>query len=143
VVTPDVVDHNAVIFMQPEGPGGVEDGIRMLLQGFPDLRVTTQELLAEGDQVVARFTLSGTNTGDYRGLPAPIQQHFESEAIAILRIADGRVTEFQGTADRLSMLTQLGILAVEPTTGSGSSWSWSSSPSPNAGSVPAPRPRPR
>jgi predicted ester cyclase len=66
VVAPDVVDHNAVIFMQPEGPGGVEEGVRMLLQGFPDLRLTTQELLAEGDQVVARFTMSGTNTGDYR-----------------------------------------------------------------------------
>ena len=60
--------------------------------------------------MVARFTMSGTNTGDYRGLPAPTQQHFESEAIAILRIADGRVTELQGTADRLAMLTQLGIL---------------------------------
>ena len=110
VVAPDVVDHNAVIFMQPEGSGGVEEGIRMLLQGFPDLRLTTQELLAEGDQVVARFTMSGTNTGDYRGLPAPTQQHFESEAIAILRVADGRVAELRGTADRLGMLTQLGIL---------------------------------
>ena len=64
VVAPDVVDHNAVIFMQPEGSGGVEEGVRMLLQGFPDLRLTTQELLAEGDQVVARCTMSGTNTGD-------------------------------------------------------------------------------
>jgi hypothetical protein len=35
VVAPDVVDHNAVIFMQPEGPGGVREGVRMLLQGFP------------------------------------------------------------------------------------------------------------
>jgi len=110
VVAPDVVDHNAVIFMQPEGPGGVREGVRMLLQGFPDLRLTTQELLAEGDRVAARFTVSGTNTGDYRGLPAPTQQHFESEAIAILRIADGRVAEIRGTADRLGMLTQLGIL---------------------------------
>ena len=67
VIAPDVVHHNAVIFMQPEGPGGVEEGIRMLLQGFPDLRLTTQELLADDDQVVASFTMSGTNTGDYRG----------------------------------------------------------------------------
>jgi predicted ester cyclase len=110
VVDPDVVDHNAVIFMQPEGPGGVEEGIRILLQGFPDLRLTTEELIAEGDRVVARFGMSGTNTGDYRGLPAPTQQHFESEAIAILRVADGRVAEVRGTADRLGMLTQLGIL---------------------------------
>ena len=62
LVAPDVVDHNAVIFMQPEGPGGVEEGIRTLLQGFPDLHLTTQELIAEGDKVVARFTMSGTNT---------------------------------------------------------------------------------
>jgi ketosteroid isomerase-like protein len=87
VVDANVVDHNAVIFMQPEGPGAVE-----------------------GDQVVARLTMSGTNTGEYRGLPAPTQQHFRSEAIAILRIADAKVTEIRGTTDRLGMLTQLGIL---------------------------------
>jgi predicted ester cyclase len=96
--------------MQPEGPGGVEEGVRMLLRGFPDLQVTVEELLAEGDRVVARLTMAGTNTGDYRGLPAPTQQHFNSEAIAILRVADGRVAEIRGTADRLGMLTQLGIL---------------------------------
>jgi steroid delta-isomerase-like uncharacterized protein len=110
VVAADVVDHNAVIFMQPEGPGGVQEGVRMLLQGFPDLHLATQELIAEGDRVAARFVMSGTNTGDYRGLPAPTQQPFQSEAIAILRIADGKVAEIWGTADRLGMLTQLGIL---------------------------------
>jgi ketosteroid isomerase-like protein len=110
VVAPDVVDHNAVIFMQPEGPGGVREGIRMLLEGFPDLHLSTEQLIAEGDQVVVRFTMSGTNTGDYRGLPAPTQQHFETEAIAIMRVAAGRVAAIRGTADRLGMLTQLGIL---------------------------------
>ena len=54
--------------------------------------------------------MSGTDTGDYRGLPAPTQQHFEGGAITILRIADGTVAEIRGTADRLGMLTQLGIL---------------------------------
>ena len=110
VVDANVVDHNAVIFMQPEGPGAVEDGIRLLRQGFPDLRINIEELVAEGDQVVARLTMSGTNTGEYRGLSAPTQQHFRSEAIAILRIADAKVTEIRGTTDRLGMLTQLGIL---------------------------------
>jgi predicted ester cyclase len=71
VVAADVVDHNAVIFMQPEGPGGVQEGVRMLLQGFPDLHLATQELIAEGDRVAARFIMSGTNTGDYRGSPRP------------------------------------------------------------------------
>ena len=110
IVAPDVVDHNEVIFMQPDGPGGVTQGIQMLLHGFPDLHLTVEELIAEGDRVVARLTMSGTNTGDYRGLPQPTQQHFESEAVAILTIADGRVAEVRGTADRMGMLTQLGIL---------------------------------
>jgi predicted ester cyclase len=104
------VDHNAVIFMQPEGPGGAEEGIRMLLQGFPDLHIVVEELVAEDNRVVARLAMSGTNTGDYRGLPTPTRQQLESEAIAIVRIADGKVAEIRGTADRLGMLTQLGIL---------------------------------
>jgi len=110
VVAPDVVDHNAVIFMQPDGPGGVIEGIRMLLIGFPDLRITVNDLIGEADSVASRLTLSGTNTGDYRGLPQPTNQHFENEAIAILRIEDGKVAEIRGCADRLGMLVQLGIL---------------------------------
>ena len=110
IVAPDVVDHNAVIFMQPDGPGGVAEGIRMLLQGFPDLHLAVEELIAEGDRVVARLTMSGTNTGDYRGLPQPTQRHFQNEAVAILTIADGKVAEVRGTADRMGMLTQLGVL---------------------------------
>jgi predicted ester cyclase len=110
LVTSDVVDHNAVIFMQPEGPGGVEEGIRMLLTGFPDLRITVHELIGEADTVVARMTVSGTNLGEYRGLPQPTNQRFETEAIAIFRLDGGKVTEIRGTADRLGMLVQLGIL---------------------------------
>jgi predicted ester cyclase len=110
VVASDVVDHNAVIFMQPEGAGGVDEGIRMLLTGFPDLRITVHELIEEDDKVVARLTLSGTNLGEYRGLPRPTNRYFENEAIAIFTIKDEKAVEIRGTADRLGMLTQLGIL---------------------------------
>jgi steroid delta-isomerase-like uncharacterized protein len=110
LVSSDVVDHNAVIFMQPEGPGGVEEGIRMLLIGFPDLRLDVHELVGEGDSVVVRLTVSGTNLGEYRGLPQPTNQRFEMEAVAIFRLEDGKVAEIRGAADRLGMLVQLGIL---------------------------------
>ena len=110
VVAPDVVDHNAVIFMQPDGPGGVAEGIRMLLQGFPDLHLAVEDLIAEDDRVVARLTMSGTNSGDCRGLPQPTGRHFQNEAVAILTVADGKVTEVRGAADRMGMLTQLGVL---------------------------------
>jgi predicted ester cyclase len=110
LVASDVVDHNAVIFMQPEGPGGVEEGIRMLLAGFPDLRIAIHDLIGEIDTVVARLTVSGTNLGEYRGLPQPTNQRFEMEAVAIFRLEHGTVAEIHGTADRLGMLVQLGIL---------------------------------
>ncbi len=110
LVASDVVDHNAVIFMQPEGPGGAEEGIRMLLAGFPDLRIAIHDLIGEADTVVARLTVSGTNLGEYRGLPQPTNQRFEMEAVAIFRLEHGTVVEIHGTADRLGMLVQLGIL---------------------------------
>jgi steroid delta-isomerase-like uncharacterized protein len=110
LVAADVVDHNAVIFMQPEGPGGVEEGIRMLVSAFPNLRIDVHELIGEADTVVARLTVSGTNLGAYRGLPEPSNQHFETEAVAIFRLDNGKVAEIHGTADRLGMLVQLGIL---------------------------------
>ena len=78
LVDEDVVDHNAVIFMQPEGPGAAKEGIRLLRQGFPDLRINIEELVAEGDQVAARLTMSGTNTGEYRACPP--QPNSTSEA---------------------------------------------------------------
>ena len=85
LVAADVVDHNAIIFMQPESPGGVEEGLRMLLAGFPDLEIRVEDLIAEANHVVARFVMSGTNTGDYRGLPEPTNRRFENEAIAIFQ----------------------------------------------------------
>ena len=53
LVADDVVDHNKIIFAQPEGPGGVAEGIRMLLVAFPDLSVDVERLVGEEDYVVA------------------------------------------------------------------------------------------
>ena len=110
LVAADVVDHHAIIFAQPEGTGGVAAGVAAFLRAFPDFRCRVDELLTIGDRVIARLTLAGTNTGDYRGLPAPTGKCARWEAIAIFRIADGTIAEVWGSADRLGLLTQLGIL---------------------------------
>lgn len=110
VVAAGVVDHNAVIFMQPDGPGGVAKGVAMLLEGFPDLHITVDDTVAERDTVVVRLTMTGTNTGPYRGLPEPTQRTFVAEAIAMFRLEGGKIHEIRGVADRLAMLTQLGLL---------------------------------
>jgi predicted ester cyclase len=108
IVAPDVIDHQQVIFAQ--GPGGVGAGLRMLFGAFPDLRADVQHLVGEGDHLAVRFHLSGTNTGDYRGLPGPTLRHAEWDAMALFRVADGKIAEVWGVADRMGMLTQLGIL---------------------------------
>jgi steroid delta-isomerase-like uncharacterized protein len=109
-VAADVVDHDPLVFAQPEGPEGVEAGLRMLFVAFPDLHADVAELIAEGGTVVARLRCSGTNTGEYRGLPEPTMKRAEWRAIMVFRVADGKIAEIRGVADRMEMLTQLGIL---------------------------------
>jgi predicted ester cyclase len=110
VVSPDVVDHQQIILAQPEGSKGVEEGVRALHVAFPDLRVDVDELLEEGVKVAAYLKISGTNTGDYRGLPQPTGRRALWDAVAIFTLEDGRITEIRGQADRMGMLTQLGVL---------------------------------
>jgi predicted SnoaL-like aldol condensation-catalyzing enzyme len=52
IVADDVVDHNRIIFAQPEGPGGVAEGIRMLLATFPDMSAAVERLVGEEDSMV-------------------------------------------------------------------------------------------
>lgn len=82
----------------------------MFLDAFPDFHAEVEDLVAEADTVVARLQLAGTNTGDYRGLPEPSERRAEWEAVAMFRLAEGRIVEIRGVADRLGMLTQLGIV---------------------------------
>ena len=110
LVADDVVDHNKIIFAQPEGPGGVAEGIRMFLVAFPDVSVDVQHLVGEDDYVVARFRMAGTNKGPYPRVPEPTSRHTEWESMLLFRIEGGKIVELWGTSDRMGMLTQLGIL---------------------------------
>ena len=110
LVAGNVVDHNRIIFAQPTGPGGVAEGIRMLLVAFPDLSAAVERLVGEGDYVVAKVRMAGTNTGPYPRVSEPTGRHTEWESMVMLRMEDGKIAELWGTSDRMGMLTQLGIL---------------------------------
>jgi predicted ester cyclase len=110
LVAGDVVDHNKIIFAQPEGPGGMVEGIRMLLVAFPDLSAAVEQLVGEEEYVVAKVRMAGTNTGLYPRVPEPTWRHTEWESMILFRINDGKITELWGTSDRMGMLTQLGVL---------------------------------
>jgi steroid delta-isomerase-like uncharacterized protein len=111
VLAETAVDHDLLIYHQPgTGTAGIKECIQLLPIAFTVLHAEIEELLAEDDRVVARLTISGTNTGPYRGLPQPTGKHGDMRAIFIFRVADGRIAEIRGVADRMHLLTQLGVL---------------------------------
>jgi steroid delta-isomerase-like uncharacterized protein len=93
----------------PSGIEGAKVAHQMMLAGFPDYQTVIEELIAEGDKVVARITMSGTHTGSFMGIPAT-GKHVEFTGIYIARIASGKIVEHWGEEDGVSLLAQLGVL---------------------------------
>jgi len=102
----DFVDHEAVPGLAP-GLAGVRQWITGLHQVCPDLRVTIEDMIAEGDRVVVRNTWRGTHTGPLLGIP-PTGKTFELKGIVIWRIAAGRICERWATLDQWDFRQQVG-----------------------------------
>jgi predicted ester cyclase len=66
--------------------------------GFPDLSVTVEDVMAEGDRVTARVVMRGTHQGEFQGL-APTGKRVEVRAIDMFRISNGKIVEHWGHAD--------------------------------------------
>jgi steroid delta-isomerase-like uncharacterized protein len=114
-VAQDFVDHH----LSPElggGPAAIKAEMNQITGAFPDFHVTIEDLIAEGDKVVARATNRGTHQGEFQGIPATGKRVCVS-AIAIARIADGKLAEWWENADVLGLMQQIGAI---PAPGEGS-----------------------
>jgi steroid delta-isomerase-like uncharacterized protein len=80
-----------------------------LHQAFPDLHVTVEDVIAEGDKVVGRNTVTGTHRGQYMGIP-PTGKSVTYNEIFIARFVNGRIAETWGVVDVLSQMRQLGAI---------------------------------
>jgi steroid delta-isomerase-like uncharacterized protein len=96
------------VIVQPE-VGGVA-GLKAFNTGFrtafPDWYSTPEELIAEGDRVAERWTGRGTHRGEFQGIP-PTGKQVVVPGIVFYRIRNGKIVEFRGSFDMLSMLQQL------------------------------------
>ena len=108
IIAPNVEDHNPAPG-QGSGIDGVRQAFGMSHDAFPDMHITVEDMIAEGDLVVARVTARGTNTGEFAGIPATGKQ-FAQTGIDILRVAKGKVVERWGAFDDLGLLQQLGAI---------------------------------
>ena len=94
------------------GLAPTKEGVLELFRGykaaFPDLRMDAEDILASGDKAVARVKATGTQTGEFMGMPAS-GKSVDIQLIDIMRFDDaGLVCEHWGVMDMLSMLQQLG-----------------------------------
>ncbi len=92
----------------PLGPDGAKAAVMMHRNAFPNLYILTQDVIAEQDVVVIRFTMIGTHQGEFMGIPAT-GRDVEMDACDIYRFGDGQVIERDFSADVLGLMGQLGI----------------------------------
>ncbi len=107
IYSEDFIDHTASgggIFVG--GIEGLKQGYGTFLKAFPDLHAAVDDLIAEGDKVVAYKTLTGTHSAEWFGIPAT-GNLVEFKIISIYRIKDNKISEFWGLQDELALRQQL------------------------------------
>ena len=98
---------------QREGRDGLKDRVSMLVEGLAPT-FTVEDVVAEGDRVVVRWTNSARHVGDFLGIP-PTGRSCAIAGIDIYRLEDGRLAEHWHVIDQLAMLQQLGLIPAPGT----------------------------
>jgi predicted ester cyclase len=85
---------------------GVKRGCFAYFHAFPDLHLSIEELIADGDKVFCRSTMTGTHDGEYKGIPAT-GRHIASESAEVFRIADGMFAGYWCLSNVAGLMRQL------------------------------------
>jgi C-1 hydroxylase len=105
LVAPDFTEPN----LKLKGLESMKQTVTTLLKGFPDLDVTIEDIIAEGDKVCDRVTATGTHTGEFHGI-APTGKKITFTGIRIWRIINGKVIERTSVYDFLDLYKKLGVI---------------------------------
>ena len=106
----DCVNHSAPPGL-PGGAEGLKQMFGMFFSAFPDLSVTIDHMIAEGDLVAVHTTTQGTHKGELMGIAATGNQ-FTNRGIDLIRIAGGKATEIWHYEEELSFYQQLGVTTI-------------------------------
>jgi steroid delta-isomerase-like uncharacterized protein len=91
------------------GPDGVRAHLTSLREAFPDLMFAVDEMVTDGESIVVRWTVRGTNTGNYFGMP-PTNKPIEITGMNTWTTRDGKAIEGWVNRDDLGLLQQLGVV---------------------------------
>ncbi|MGI6456293.1 MAG: ester cyclase [bacterium] len=93
------------------GPQAFRSFYRRMRNAFPDVHITVEDVIKEGDQIAARCLVQGTHTGDGMGI-APTQKQVLFRGICYARVQDGQIQEGWNHFDFLELYQQLGVIQI-------------------------------
>jgi steroid delta-isomerase-like uncharacterized protein len=106
---PQLISDDYIGLRGERGPSAFASNLTSLRQGFPDIRFTIEDLIAEGDRVTVRWKWQGTHTGTFNGLP-PSQKQVTNEGIVIYQLRDDKIVRNWIQTDRLGVLQEIGVV---------------------------------
>ena len=111
LLTPDFLNHAMPPGMNNRGPDSMRQLVLLLRTAFPDLHYTLEELVAEGDTVACRVSMSGTHLGPFLGIP-PTGRSFQQAQMHFVHYREGWASAHRAVRDDLGLMQQLGVIAM-------------------------------
>ena len=112
IFAPDYVLHDPASPEEVHGTEGFKGFVGVFHTAFPDLHVTIEDQIAEGDnKMVTRYRVSGTHLGDLMGLP-PSGRRVTFAGVGVTRTSDGKVVETWEHYDALGLMRQLDVVPL-------------------------------
>ncbi len=107
------VDHQGIPGVDTNGPEGFQRVTALFHAAFPDMKISENMVIAEGDLAMSHFRMTGTNKGEFMGMPAT-GKAIDIEGVDIVRFANGKAVEHWGYYEEAKMMQQLGLMPSAP-----------------------------
>jgi steroid delta-isomerase-like uncharacterized protein len=109
LMTPDAVMHHPASPVPISGREAIVGMLQGFRAGFPDLKITVEDIFGEGDKLAVRWRFKGTHTADLFGMP-PTGKSGSIEGISLLRLSGGKIVEDWVAEDTMGLMKQLGVI---------------------------------
>lgn len=110
-IEPGFRRHDPGLPFDVVGPQGVERLADVLLPAIPDMRLDIEDVVAEGEKVLVRLVIRGTQRGELMGI-APTDRPIDVAVLDLFHVRSGKLVEHWALLDNLGLLRQLGVTAI-------------------------------
>jgi steroid delta-isomerase-like uncharacterized protein len=109
IISPSHALHDPNLTDSSVGPDAYKRQVSRFIAGIPDLRLTIEDIVGEKEKLAVAWTISGTHTGEFMGIPATNKKVYV-EGITINHIVDGKIMDSYISWDTFGMMQQLGVV---------------------------------